>query len=166
MLSMNNDQCRSSQCMQWTMDNDQNGQCSFFHYRQLQIKGDTAFLFCIKQLRLLRKTTKNGTTRSRNSVSRLIWYAKDKRNDWISPNSLAQPSLLLISLLIDCKESLMVYKTYNMIGSQGDAIIGPMGPNAFAMHNLAPRRIRHFCSHDQFTRMAILHLSVATYTNV
>jgi hypothetical protein len=38
----------------------------------------------------------------------------------------------------------------------GDSIIGRMGPNAFAMHNLAPRLILHFCTPDEFTTIVIL----------
>ena len=59
----------------------------------------------------------------------------------------------------------MVYETYNMIGSHGDAIIGPMGPNAFTLHNLAPHRIPNYCTPDEFTRMAILHPSGPMGTN-
>jgi hypothetical protein len=39
----------------------------------------------------------------------------------------------------------------------GDSIIGPTGPNAFAMHNLAPRLTLHFCTPDEFTTIVILH---------
>jgi hypothetical protein len=46
-----------------------------------------------------------------------------------------------------------------MIGSHGDAIIDPMGPNAFTPHNLAPHRILNYCTLAEFTRMRILHPS-------
>jgi hypothetical protein len=59
----------------------------------------------------------------------------------------------------------MVYKIYNMIGSQGYAIISPMGPNAFTPHNLAPHRILNDCTPDEFTRMGILHPSGPMDTN-
>jgi hypothetical protein len=52
-----------------------------------------------------------------------------------------------------------------MIGSHGDAIIDPMGPNAFTPHNLAPHRILNYCTPDEFTRMAILHPSGPMDTN-
>ena len=39
----------------------------------------------------------------------------------------------------------------------GDSIIGRMGPNAFAMHNLASSRILHFCTPDEFTTIVNLN---------
>jgi hypothetical protein len=54
-------------------------------------------------------------------------------------------------------ESLPEWEQLALAMYPGDSIIGPMGPNAFAMHNLAPRRIRHFCTPDEFTTIVNLN---------
>jgi hypothetical protein len=51
----------------------------------------------------------------------------------------------------------IAYKTWKTIGYPGDAIIDPMGPSAFTMHNLAPRLILHFCKPAGFITIVILH---------